>query len=145
MSTALSKAEHSMKSTVSVIKKAFESLKKKSNLKITDFKKRNSASMTALNFNLTLDDFLVSIQSKGFAIGKVYKLSIPSKLRVRNAKIKFRKRTDRANVFDKVLDGELVSERAGEFILAFRQQTVDNLYKEKVNPLFKKGLKRIQQ
>ena len=71
MSTALSKAEHSMKSTVSVIKKAFESLKKKSNLKITDFKKRNSASMTALNFNLTLDDFLVSIQSKGFAIGKV--------------------------------------------------------------------------
>ncbi len=83
--------------------------------------------MTALNFNLTLDDFLVSIQSKGFAIGKVSKLSIPSKLRVRNAKIKFRKRTDRANVFDKVLDGELVSERAGEFLLAFRQQTVDNL------------------
>ena len=39
MSTALSKAEHSMKSTVSVIKKAFESLKKKSNLKKTDFKK----------------------------------------------------------------------------------------------------------
>jgi len=50
MSTALSKAEHSMKSTVSVIKKAFESLKKKSNLKITDFKKGNSSKYDSIKF-----------------------------------------------------------------------------------------------
>ena len=112
---------------------------------MTEFKKGNSASMTAIKINLTLEDFLISIQSKGFAIDNVHKDLIPSKLEVSDAKVNFSMRSDRANVFDKEVDGELVPERAGELLPAFRQQTVDNVNKKKVNPLFKEGLKRILQ
>ena len=64
------------------------------NLKMTDFTKKNSASMTALDFNLKLDDFLENIQFKGFAIDRVSKISIPTRLEVKNARVEFRKRTN---------------------------------------------------
>ena len=97
--------------------------------------------MTALDFNLKLDDFLENIQFKGFAIDRVSKISIPTRLEVKNARVEFRKRTNWANI----KNGKLVSEKAGEFLPAFGQQNVDNLYKEKTNPLFMEGLKKIIQ
>ena len=106
---------------------------------MTDFTKKNSASMTALDFNLKLDDFLENIQFKGFAIDRVSKVSIPTRLEVKNAKwVEFRKRTNWANL----KNGKLVSEKAGEFLPAFGQQNVDNLFKEKMNPLYMEGLKK---
>jgi hypothetical protein len=67
------------------------------NLKMTDFTKGNSASMTALDFNLNLDDFLENIENtefKRFAIDRVSKVSIPTRLEVKNVRVEFRKLTN---------------------------------------------------
>ncbi len=101
--------------------------------------------MKAILKNLSRDKFIESIQSKGFAIDKVAKDQIPKESLVKRAKVLFKGRSDRSNVFDKEVNGRLVPVRASAKKPFFRQQTVDIKYYGNVDVLFKAGLKKIQE
>jgi hypothetical protein len=109
------------------------------------FARGNSVNLNSLEFNLSTEKFLQSIQSKGFAIDKISDSSMPNTIQTAEAKERFLKRPAKEikNVFDKVEDGEIVSAKRGKDNNSFRRQTVDSDPVEKVDDLFKDGLSRI--
>jgi len=101
--------------------------------------------MKVLKYNISRDEFICNIQSKGFSIDKVATSSIPSEIEIQKGKDAFRNRSDISYVFDKEMDGRLVPERPSMSEPAFRQQTIDNVKEENINVLFKAGFNKIKE
>ena len=70
--------------------------------------------------------------------------SIPKLIEIQKGKDAFRNRDDISYVFDKEMDGKLVTERPSMSEPAFRQQTIDDVKEENINILFKEGFNKIK-
>ncbi len=73
------------------------------------FLRGNSANLNSLEFNLSTEKFLQSIQSQGFAVDQISDSSMSNNFQTEEAKVRFLKHPAKEikNVFDKVEDGEL--------------------------------------
>ena len=91
------------------------------------FVRGNSANLNSLEFNLSTEKFLQSIQSQGFAVDQISDSSMPYNIQTEDAKVRFLKHPAKEikNVFDKVEDGELNSAKPGKDKNSFRRQTVN--------------------
>jgi hypothetical protein len=102
------------------------------------FLRGNSANLNSLEFNLSTEKFLQSIQSQGFAVDQILDSSMSNNFQTEEAKVRFLKHPAKEikNVFDKVEDGELVSAKPGKIKIVFEgKQSIQFLWKRLMNYL----------